>query len=657
MSLAVNLGMVAWLAAPSPALLPLVPAQAPPRPASAASAEAYYEFLRARSLEGEGEIDEAIRAYQRAAALDPKSAEVRAELAGLYARQNRPKEAIATAEDALGVDPDNGEAHWVLGTVLAAQARGREGEAAAPAREELARAVGHLEKARAARPYDVGLVLTLGRLYLRQPAYDRAAAALEALRQQEPGLPEAGWLLAQAYQGQGRRADAIRVLDETLAVQPDFYRGLLLLADLYEQERQWKKAAETYALAAAQNPRFAELRIRQASALLSANEPAAARDVLRDAATQSPTDGSVLFMLSEAEREAGDLAGAEAAARRLVALEPSELRGALALAQVFEVRHESRQVVATLEPVAQKTASRPGQPARQLATVLAHLGFAYQELGEHARAVTSFEQAKAASPADAGFDVYLAQAYLAAGQPDRAIKMTAAVRAARPDDLRPVRIEAQALVKAGRAGDAARLVEDWVRRSPGELDGHLTLAQALADAKRLDEALRVLDGADARFERPVLVAFQRGAILEQAKRGDDAERALREAIRRDPAHAPSLNYLGYMFADRGERLDEAVDLVERALAIDPHSPSYLDSLGWAWFKKGDLGKARPPLARAAELLPVNSVVQDHYGDLLWASRDAAGAIAAWERALAGDGESIDRDRIKTKIADARGAAR
>jgi len=653
MSRAVNLGMVVWLAVVSPAPAPVALAQTPPP----ASAEAYYEFLRARSLEGEGEIDEAIRAYERAAALDPKSAEVRAELAGLYARQNRPKEAVAAAEGALRVDPDNGEAHWVLGTVLAGQVRGREGEATAGARDEMARAVGHLEKARAARPYDVSLVLTLGRLYLRQPAYDRAAATLEALRQQEPGLPEAGWLLAQAYQGQGRRADAIHVLDETLAVQPDFYRGLLLLADLYEQERQWKRAAETYALAAAQNPRFAELRIRQASALLNASEPAAARDVLRDAVKQSPTDGALLFMLSEAEREAGDLAGAESAARRLVALEPNQLRGALALAQVFEERHESRQVVATLEPVAQKAAPGPGQPTRQFATVLAHLGFAYQELGEHARAVASFERAKAVSPTDAGLDVYVAQAYLAAGQPERAITLAAALRANKPDDLRAVRIEAQALVKTGRAADAVQLLEAWVRRSPGELDGHLTWAQALADAKRLDEALRVLDGADARFERPVLVAFQRGAILEQAKRGDDAERALREAIGRDAAHGPSLNYLGYMFADRGERLDEAISLLERALATDPHNPSYLDSLGWAWFKRGDLDKARPPLARAADLLPVNSVVQDHHGDLLWALRDAAGAIAAWERALSGDGESIDRDRIKAKIADARRAAR
>jgi len=181
MSRAVNLGMVVWLAVVSPAPAPVALAQTPPP----ASAEAYYEFLRARSLEGEGEIDEAIRAYERAAALDPKSAEVRAELAGLYARQNRPKEAVAAAEGALRVDPDNGEAHWVLGTVLAGQVRGREGEATAGARDEMARAVGHLEKARAARPYDVGLVLTLGRLYLRQPAYDRAAAALP------PGGPEA----------------------------------------------------------------------------------------------------------------------------------------------------------------------------------------------------------------------------------------------------------------------------------------------------------------------------------------------------------------------------------------------------------------------------------------------------------------------------------
>ena len=84
-----------------------------------------------------------------------------------------------------------------------------------------------------------------------------------------------------------------------------------------------------------------------------------------------------------------------------------------------------------------------------------------------------------------------------------------------------------------------------------------------------------------------------------------------------------------MLAERGDRLDEAVSLVERALAIDPDNGSYLDSLGWALFKQKKVEKAEPLLRRAAEQAPYNSVVQDHFGDVLWAAGKRPEAVAAW----------------------------
>jgi Flp pilus assembly protein TadD len=108
-----------------------------------------------------------------------------------------------------------------------------------------------------------------------------------------------------------------------------------------------------------------------------------------------------------------------------------------------------------------------------------------------------------------------------------------------------------------------------------------------------------------------------------------------------------------MFAERGQRLDEAVDLVQRALVVEPDNPSFLDSLGWAYFQQGKLALADTPLSRAAAQMPNNSVIQDHLGDLRFKQQRFADAAEAWERSLAGDGESIDRPRIQKKIQDAR----
>jgi Flp pilus assembly protein TadD len=109
-----------------------------------------------------------------------------------------------------------------------------------------------------------------------------------------------------------------------------------------------------------------------------------------------------------------------------------------------------------------------------------------------------------------------------------------------------------------------------------------------------------------------------------------------------------------MLAERSERLDEAVTFLKRALTIEPGNPSYLDSLGWAYFQQGRFDLADSPLTEAAEKLRTNSVVQDHLGDLRFKQRRFADAIAAWERALAGDGQSVDQAKIQNKIREARG---
>ena len=83
------------------------------------------------------------------------------------------------------------------------------------------------------------------------------------------------------------------------------------------------------------------------------------------------------------------------------------------------------------------------------------------------------------------------------------------------------------------------------------------------------------------------------------------------------------------------------------IVADPDNGSYLDSLGWAYFKQGKVADARTQLQRAATISRSNSVIQDHLGDVLMALDDGPGAIAAWERALAGDGESIDAAAIKS----------
>jgi tetratricopeptide (TPR) repeat protein len=615
------------------------------------SAEAYYQFLIGRYLEGEGRVDDAIEAHRHAADLDPTASEVPAELAGLYARQGQLDEAVAAAERALGVDSANVEAHRVLGSIYASFAdAGREGRYSA---DEAARlAIEHLEQGY--RPdgtdEDPRLDLTLGRLYLQLHDAEKAVQVLGRLVTEQPQVGEAYVLLARAETALGRADHAAALLEDASAGHP---RLLSTLADLYERQRSWTDAARTYERLAEITPNSMEVKLRWAAALLQAGPRDAAeraRTLLVEVTTAVPSHARAMYLRSNAERRIKDFDAAEDSARRVIALDPDGWSGPFALSQVFEDRHQYSRVIETLEPVAARMANDDEASSRDLLTLLAHLGYAQLQAGFGRDAVQTFEKARSLSRDPEAFEVSLVQAHMLERDYRRAALLArSARRRGTVNDLRLFQLEAQALVSDGRADRAVVVMRDAVDSHPDDIQAYLSLSQTLDEADRRGEADSVLDRAAARFPDEILVSFQRGALLERRREYEAAEDAFRQVLKRDPLHAPALNYLGYMLAERGDRLEEAVSLVERALTVDPDNPSYLDSLGWAFFQQRRFDKAEPLIRRAARRLPVNSVVHDHLGDLLWEMGRHEEARDAWRRALAGDRESVDVDAIERKV--------
>jgi tetratricopeptide (TPR) repeat protein len=206
---------------------------------------------------------------------------------------------------------------------------------------------------------------------------------------------------------------------------------------------------------------------------------------------------------------------------------------------------------------------------------------------------------------------------------------------------------------AGKTDAGGTLLEELAARRSDDPQVYIALAQYYTDVNRGSQAIKALQTGQSKLPNETVLTFELGAVYDKQKRHADAEAAFRQVIARDPQHAPALNYLGYMLADRGERLDESIDLVRRALVIDPDNGSYLDSLGWAYYKSNKLDLAVDNLKKAADQLGRNSVIQDHYGDVLFKLGRYDDAIAASDRALGGDSDSIDRGDVDKKIRSAR----
>ena len=617
-----------------------------------AVAGAYYEFMLGCRLEDEGDVDAARAAFDRAMKLDPSSADIPAELAALEVRQGRTREAIEFAQAALRIRPTHSEAHRVLGTLYASLAEREEKPspgAGGPTNRQLA--IDHLEKSlQEARP-DVaaGVRLGLARLYMQGAAADRAIAVLRQLLADEPWMPQGVALLAQAYTDAGRHADAVALLEGAADVEPSFYETL---ASAYEDEKRWRDAASAYAKASALTPGDTDLKTRWAFALLSSEDASAAgkaRDLLQDVTKAEPTAGWPLYLLARAQRALGDLDASEASARRLMAVSPASTSGAHALAQVLEARRQWSAIIEALEPV---VAKRQGGRASDTALLLTHLGFAYLETGRSADAVNAFERASKLEPSERSYRVYLAQALVSAKQYDRALALARSERTAGATDTRLWRIEADALRGLERFDEGAALLKSAAGTPAGGAAAIQSLAEYYAAAHRYAEAAAILKPAVAQFPEDMDVLFQYGAMLERQSQRTQAEQVFRQLLAKDPEHAPALNYLGYTMVERGGHLGEGVELIKRAVALDPHNGAFLDSLGWGYFKLNQLDLAEPNLRTAAAQLPTDSVVQDHWGDFLAKKGRYADAVEAWRRSLAGDGEQIERPQIERKIRDA-----
>jgi tetratricopeptide (TPR) repeat protein len=636
--------------------LAVVPAlaQTAATPAAEPKAQAFFEFLMARRLEAAGDTVGALAALERARKLDPGSAEISAEVAGYYSRQNRATDAVVAAELALKLDRDNVEAHSVLAMVYAAWADGAmplpPGQTIAPARST---AIEHLSAIQnsplmATNP---NLQMTLGRLHLRagQPAL--AVPILEKVAQQVPWAAEPLVILYEAQIATGRIDDAGESLAAAAGINP---RHWAPLAQFYERRDQWAKAAAAYeaAIGSVRQP-SRDLFIRYAATLLNIDGGAGkARGVLDDLQKATPNDTRVLYLLSTAERADGDLRAAEATARRMLTIDPAGIGGLRALVGVLFDRFDYQQIADVVSPLVTDPSRAKGREM-EAAAVLVQLGIAQQQLARWDAAIAAYSAAKSLTPRDPEIDAYLVQAHLTARRYHRAEAIARDALARDADQPRMVRLRAQALLKAGRAAEANRLLEDGVARQPDNREYVVGLADLYADQKRTDDAVRMLEQARKTFGDDQAIAMRMANAYEADGRLGDAEKELRRLMAEDPLNADAMNSLGYMLADRGLRLPEAVDLAERAVTIEPENPAYLDTLGWALFKQGRTDEAAAPLSKAATILTGNSVIQDHHGDLLARRGRTAEAIAAWQRALAGDGEQIDRAAIEKKIKDAR----
>ena len=236
------------------------------------------------------------------------------------------------------------------------------------------------------------------------------------------------------------------------------------------------------------------------------------------------------------------------------------------------------------------------------------------------------------------------------GKNEAAIEMLARIPRSSPYyELAQIEI-ARGLVDLDRTDDAIGVLRDVASQSEEAAEARLALSNLHASAGRHDDAIKILDvHIDALPADPDDDAWRfhiaRAASLLETGDWERAELDLKRAVEIAPEQPAALNYLGYSWAERGVHLEEAFELIEKAVSLQPNSGAIIDSLGWARYQLGDYDEAVGHLEQAASIEPGDPTITDHLGDVYWRLGRNIEARYQWRRVL----ELAPGDELETSI--------
>ena len=212
---------------------------------------------------------------------------------------------------------------------------------------------------------------------------------------------------------------------------------------------------------------------------------------------------------------------------------------------------------------------------------------------------------------------------------------------------------ADALDATGQDQAALQVLENLMRRFPDSPLAFISYADLSRRSQDYDKAItaysRAIDLFAAQNQSRWGLHYARAISYERSDQWPAAERDFRKALELNPNQPQVLNYLGYSLIEQRTDLDEALDMIDRAIQQSPDSGYIVDSMGWGLYRLGRFQEALPYMERAAELMPVDPIVNDHLGDVYWAVGRKLEAEFQWRRALSFGPDETEIQRIRKKL--------
>jgi tetratricopeptide (TPR) repeat protein len=654
-------------------------AAAEPATPSPDRATAYFHVGLANIYEGEaGETGNeedarlAVEEYKSAINADPTSPQLNDGLADLYFKIGRMREAEATARGLLKSSPDDVDAHKLLGRIYLRQLSDASNtvSSSSPSGNALDLAITEFEKIVSLTPRSVEDRMVLGQLYTVKHDPKKAEDQFKTAQAIEPESEEVVLNLARLYAESNDLEHSIKVI-EAVPVADRTPKMEFALGAAYDQLKRPKDAVAAYQRAADLDPSDVKTIDALGQALLSDNQLDEAMKQFKMLADADPDDTESLVHIGEIQRRQGKFEDALVTIRKARKQDPKSLGAGYNEGLILDVLGRFDEAAQTYQSMVEITAHANGADTpdekSNHAFFLERLGAISLEQNKTEQAIAAYQKMidMGGDQATRGYELAV-EAYGDAKMFDKAVEVARKAADANPKDPDMKMMLAGTLVEQGKSDEGIAMVKAMLDNTDKDRAVWMRLGQfdvQLHRWKDAEDALAKAEPLTTRKEDRTYLLFMRGELAERQKHYEPAEQFFRQVLDLDPANAMTLNYLGYMLADKGDkgvRLPEALKLIRKAVEIEPMNGAYLDSLGWVYFKLGEYELAEENLRQAVQRDQTDATVHDHLGDLYEKTGRIRLAAAQWEMSLsqyaksaAADVEPTDVAKVQHKLETAR----
>jgi tetratricopeptide (TPR) repeat protein len=626
-------------------------------------AEAYYNFTLGHLYELQYEqtsqndfATKAIEAYKKAYAVDPQSPIIGERLAEMYWKAQRVHDAIVEANEILKRDPNDLATHRLLARIYLRSLGDINGGSGVQT-EMVAKAIAEYSEVHRLDPKDQEASLWLARLYRLHNEPERAEQVLRGMLKEDPDNDAAVEQLTQLLLDENKSEEAIKLLEGMIARTPT-PTTYDLLGDAYTQIHDYPKAEAAYRKAVDLDPSELSHLRGLGQTLLSEEKYPEALIVYKKLVDLMPDDADVYLRIAQIYRELHQLDKAEENLVKARQYAPGSLEVMYNEAMIYQSQGRFEDAIRVLSDavtgVKSQSAVLPSR-RRSLSILYQQLGMLYRDTQNYQAAIYTFQElGRLGDEEDHRARLLIMDTYRQAKDLPKALQAGRDAVAKYPKDSAIRSSYALLLGENQQAEEAAKLLQPDLKGKPSDRDVYLNLAQTYERSHLYKEAETAARKAESLAGEPrenETAWLLLGAIYERQKQFDKAEDQFKKILAVNPKNAIVLNYYGYMLADRGIRLEEAQDMIQRALEQDPYNGAYLDSLGWVYFRQGRFEDAEISLRKAADREQHDPTIRSHLGDVYAKQGRMEQAAVEWEKSLAEWRRSLPADVENDKIAE------